>query len=62
LQAAGPRVSPFNAAADRQQGKSEQDRAVWGNLNVHKSHDMRAFVAAQPWLEVAYLPVSWEHG
>jgi hypothetical protein len=22
---------------------------------------MRAFVAAQPWLEVAYLPVSWEH-
>jgi transposase len=29
---------------------------VWDNLNVHKSHDMRAFVAAQPWLEVAYLP------
>ncbi len=45
-----------NAAADRQQDKSEQDRAVWDNLNVHKSHDMRAFVAAQPWLEVAYLP------
>jgi transposase len=29
---------------------------VWDNLNVHKSHEMRAFVAAQPWLEVAYLP------
>jgi hypothetical protein len=51
-------VSALNAAADRHQDKSEQDRAVWDNLNVHKSHDMRAFAAAQPWLEVAYLPVS----
>ncbi len=32
-----------------------------GAIQIHKSHDMRAFVAAQPWLEVAYLPVSWEH-
>jgi hypothetical protein len=29
---------------------------IWDNLNVHKSHDMRAFVAAQAWLEVAWLP------
>jgi transposase len=29
---------------------------VWDNLNVHKSHDMHAFVAGQAWLEVAYLP------
>ena len=29
---------------------------VWDNLNVHNSHDVQAFVAAQAWLEVAYLP------
>jgi DDE superfamily endonuclease len=29
---------------------------VWDNLNVHKSHAMRAFVATRDWLQVAYLP------
>jgi hypothetical protein len=37
LQAAGPRVSALNAAADRQQDKSEQDRAVWATSTFHKS-------------------------
>ena len=29
---------------------------VWDNLNVHLKTELRAFTAAQPWLEVFQLP------
>ncbi len=29
---------------------------VWDNLNVHLRAELRAFTAAQPWLEVFQLP------
>ena len=29
---------------------------IWDNLNTHRTHQMRVFIARRPWLKVAYLP------
>jgi hypothetical protein len=59
----GLRVGAYDTAALVQQldllplvTDGEPVMVVWDNLNVHKSHDMAAFVAARDWLQVAYLP------
>jgi putative transposase len=29
---------------------------IWDNLNTHRTHQMRVFIARRPWLKVTYLP------